>query len=242
MMHAYRTHTCGALRAADAGHEARLSGWVHAKRDHGGLKFVDLRDHYGMTQCVFPAGSPAFDAVDTVRPESVITVTGQVVPREPGTVNPKLPTGEVELRAADLVRAVRRRGAADPGRRRREIPRGSAAEIPLPRPAARQAAPEHHAARRGDRLDPPADDRGRLHRVPDPDPDRRQPGGRARLPGAGAAASRQVLRAAAGAAAVQAARHGGRLRPLLPDRALLPRRGLPRRPLARASSTSSISR
>ncbi|MGA2945594.1 MAG: aspartate--tRNA ligase [Xanthobacteraceae bacterium] len=102
-MHAYRTHTCGALRAADAGQEARLSGWVHAKRDHGGLKFVDLRDHYGMTQCVFAAGSPAFDAVDTVRPESVITVTGQVVPREPGTVNPKLPTGEVELRAADLM-------------------------------------------------------------------------------------------------------------------------------------------
>jgi aspartyl-tRNA synthetase len=103
MMHAYRTHTCGALRATDAGHDARLSGWVHAKRDHGGLKFIDLRDHYGMTQCVFPAGSPAFDAVDTVRPESVITVTGQVVPREPGMMNPKLPTGEVELRAADLV-------------------------------------------------------------------------------------------------------------------------------------------
>jgi aspartyl-tRNA synthetase len=102
-MHAYRTHTCGALRAADAGQQARLSGWVHAKRDHGGLKFIDLRDHYGMTQCVFPAGSPAFDAVDAVRPESVITVTGQVVPRQSGTVNPKLPTGEIELRAADLV-------------------------------------------------------------------------------------------------------------------------------------------
>jgi aspartyl-tRNA synthetase len=103
MMHAYRTHTCGALRSADAGREARLSGWVHAKRDHGGLKFIDLRDHYGMTQCVFPAGSPAFDAIDTVRPESVITVTGQVVPREPGTVNPRLDTGEIELRTADLV-------------------------------------------------------------------------------------------------------------------------------------------
>ena len=57
-MHAYRTHTCGALRAADAGQPARLSGWVHAKRDHGGLLFIDLRDHYGITQCVFPAGSP----------------------------------------------------------------------------------------------------------------------------------------------------------------------------------------
>ena len=102
-MHAYRTHTCGALRGADAGRAARLSGWVHAKRDHGGLLFIDLRDHYGMTQCVFPAGSPAFAAADAVRPESVITVTGQVVAREPGTVNPRLPTGEIELRVDDLV-------------------------------------------------------------------------------------------------------------------------------------------
>jgi aspartyl-tRNA synthetase len=102
-MHAYRTHTCGALRATDAGQPARLSGWVHAKRDHGGLLFIDLRDHYGITQCVFAAASPAFAAADAVRPESVITVTGQVVPREAGTVNPRLPTGEIELRVADLV-------------------------------------------------------------------------------------------------------------------------------------------
>jgi aspartyl-tRNA synthetase len=102
-MHPYRTHTCGALRAADAGTPARLSGWVHAKRDHGGLLFIDLRDHYGLTQCVFAAASPAFAAADAARVESVITVTGQVVPREPGTVNPRLPTGEIELRVADLV-------------------------------------------------------------------------------------------------------------------------------------------
>ncbi len=102
-MHAYRTHTAGALRLADAGQTARLSGWVHSKRDHGGLLFIDLRDHYGITQCVFAAGSPAFDAADRVRPESVITVTGQVVPREPGTVNPRLPTGEIELRVNELV-------------------------------------------------------------------------------------------------------------------------------------------
>jgi aspartyl-tRNA synthetase len=102
-MHPYRTHTCGALRAADAGNAARLSGWVHAKRDHGGLLFIDLRDHYGLTQCVFPAGSPAFAAADAARVESVITVTGQVTEREPGTVNPKLPTGEVELRVSELT-------------------------------------------------------------------------------------------------------------------------------------------
>jgi aspartyl-tRNA synthetase len=102
-MHAYRTHTCGVLRAVDAGVEVRLSGWVHSKRDHGGLLFIDLRDHYGITQCVFPAGSPAFAAADAVRPESVITVTGDVVMRDAGTINPRLPTGEIELRVAALT-------------------------------------------------------------------------------------------------------------------------------------------
>ncbi len=102
-MHAYRTHTSGALRASDAGSTVRLSGWVHSKRDHGGLLFIDLRDHYGMTQCVFAAGSPALAAVERLRPESVITVTGQVVLREGATVNPKLPTGEIEVRAADVT-------------------------------------------------------------------------------------------------------------------------------------------
>lgn len=102
-MHAYRTHTCGALRAGDAGQMARLSGWVHSKRDHGGLLFIDLRDHHGRTQCVFAAGSEAFETADRARPESVITVTGRVVRRESGTVNPKLTTGEVELQATEVI-------------------------------------------------------------------------------------------------------------------------------------------
>ena len=102
-MHAYRTHTCGALRASDAGQTARLSGWVHSKRDHGGLLFVDLRDHFGITQIVFAAASAAFATVDALRVESCITVTGQVVRREGATVNPRLPTGEIELRAAEVV-------------------------------------------------------------------------------------------------------------------------------------------
>ena len=101
-MHAYRTHTCGALRASDAGSTVRLSGWVHSKRDHGGLLFVDLRDHSGLTQCVFPAGTPAFEAIDRLRVESVVTVTGEVVRREGATINPRLPTGEIELRAASV--------------------------------------------------------------------------------------------------------------------------------------------
>ncbi|MSP03386.1 MAG: aspartate--tRNA ligase [Acetobacteraceae bacterium] len=102
-MHPYRSHTCGAPRATDAGLTARLSGWVHAKRDHGGLLFIDLRDHYGIVQCVFAAGSPVFAAAEAVRPESVITVTGTLVAREEGTLNPKLPTGEIELRVDALV-------------------------------------------------------------------------------------------------------------------------------------------
>ena len=102
-MHLYRTHSCAALRASDAGAEARLSGWVHSKRDHGGLLFIDLRDHYGLTQVVCPAGSAVFAEADALRVESVITVTGRVVAREAGTVNPKLPTGEVELRAETLT-------------------------------------------------------------------------------------------------------------------------------------------
>ena len=102
-MHAYRTHTCGALRASDAGQTARLSGWVHSKRDHGGLLFIDLRDHYGLTQCVFAAGTDAFAIAERVRPESVITVTGAVVHREGATINPKLPTGEIERKAADIT-------------------------------------------------------------------------------------------------------------------------------------------
>jgi aspartyl-tRNA synthetase len=102
-MHAYRTHTCGALRAADAGKTVRLSGWVHRKRDHGGLLFVDLRDHHGLTQCVLPQGSDAFRVLDTARPESVVTVTGEVVPREGATINAKLPTGEIELRVREVT-------------------------------------------------------------------------------------------------------------------------------------------
>jgi aspartyl-tRNA synthetase len=96
-MHAYRTHTCGALRLTDAGRSARLSGWMHRKRDHGQLLFIDLRDHYGITQCVIDISSPLFPAADALRLESVVTMTGRVAARSADTVNPKLPTGEVEL-------------------------------------------------------------------------------------------------------------------------------------------------
>ena len=101
-MHAYRTHTCGALRANDAGATARLSGWIHSFRHHGALLFIDLRDHYGITQCVVSIQSGAFSAADDLRVESVVTVTGQVVRRTSETVNPRLPTGEIELQVSGL--------------------------------------------------------------------------------------------------------------------------------------------
>ncbi|HVE23041.1 MAG TPA: aspartate--tRNA ligase [Acidocella sp.] len=102
-LHAYRSHHCAALNTAHIGQTVRLSGWVHAKRDHGGLLFIDLRDHFGLTQCVFASGSAAFAAADALRVESVITVTGIVVERAPGTSNPKLPTGAVELKVEHLA-------------------------------------------------------------------------------------------------------------------------------------------
>ena len=114
MLHAYRSHTCGQLRESDVGATVKLSGWVHRKRDHGGVLFVDLRDHYGLTQIVARAGSEALALLDSLRVESVVTVTGEVVAREGGAVNAKLATGDIEVIAQDI--AVQ----------------SSAAELPLP--------------------------------------------------------------------------------------------------------------
>ncbi len=101
-MHPYRTQTCGALRPAHTGTEVRLSGWVHRKRDHGNLLFIDLRDHYGLAQCVIDVSSELFATAEALRPESVITVDGRVVARTEDTVNPNLPTGEVEVQVSRL--------------------------------------------------------------------------------------------------------------------------------------------
>jgi aspartyl-tRNA synthetase len=101
-LHPYRAVTCGSLRRQDAGKIVRLSGWVHRVRDHGGLLFIDLRDHYGLTQCVADPGDAAFGAAEEVRSEWVVRIDGKVVPREGSTVNPNLPTGEVEVRISGL--------------------------------------------------------------------------------------------------------------------------------------------
>ena len=107
-MHAYRSHTCGELRKTAVGETVRLSGWVHRKRDHGGLLFIDLRDHYGLTQLVVEPESPFFAEVEKVRQESVVKIGGKVVARDASVVNPNLPTGEIEVRleAFDVLSAA----------------------------------------------------------------------------------------------------------------------------------------
>ena len=103
MTHAYRSHTCGQLRIDHKGQDIRLSGWVHRVRDHGGLLFIDLRDHYGLTQIVIDPASPAFKAAEKVRSEWVIRVDGKVQPRPAGTENQDLPTGLIEIAASEIT-------------------------------------------------------------------------------------------------------------------------------------------
>ena len=113
-MHRYRSHTCGALRETDAGAETRLAGWCHRIRDHGGVLFIDLRDHYGMTQCVVDPDSPAFAQAEKLRSEWVVRIDGKVRLRPEGTTNAEMPTGQVEVYVAAI-----------------EV-LGPAAELPLP--------------------------------------------------------------------------------------------------------------
>jgi len=101
-MHRYRSHTCAQLTSGNVGNNVRLSGWVHRVRDHGGLLFIDLRDHYGITQCVVDPDSPAFAAAEKLRAESVIRIDGNVKARAEGTTNTNLPTGEVEVFIREL--------------------------------------------------------------------------------------------------------------------------------------------
>jgi aspartyl-tRNA synthetase len=102
-MHAYRTHHCGELRASHVGERVKLSGWIHRKRDHGGVLFVDLRDHYGLTQIVAKANSDPLRALEHLRAESVVTIVGEVVSRGADAANPNLPTGEIEVSAEEVV-------------------------------------------------------------------------------------------------------------------------------------------
>jgi len=101
-MHRYRSHTCGQLRASDVGTDGRLSGWLHNRRDLGGILFIDLRDHYGITQLVARPGTAAYEALDSVSKESTVRVDGKVVSRGTENVNPDLPTGEIEVEVSEV--------------------------------------------------------------------------------------------------------------------------------------------
>ena len=103
MLHPYRSHHCEALRSTDIGQTVRLSGWIHRKRDHGGVVFIDLRDHYGLTQCVTDSTDAAFAKAEDVRNETVVTITGKVRARSEDTVNANLPTGEIEVHIEEFI-------------------------------------------------------------------------------------------------------------------------------------------
>jgi hypothetical protein len=148
-MHAYRSHTCGALRSTDAGSNVRLSGWVHRKRDHGGLLFIDLRDHYGLTQLVLHPETPGFAVVERLRAESVIRVDGEVVAR--GRDGQRQPADRRDRGARQGGRGpVGSRRTAAAGLRRAGVSRGDPPQAPLPRPAPRDPAQEHRPAVEGD--------------------------------------------------------------------------------------------
>ena len=102
VQHPFRTHTCGELSIQNTGEIVRLSGWIHRQRDHGNLLFIDLRDHYGITQLVIENTGKIFKELENTRPESVITATGLLEKRSLETINPDIPTGEVELKIEDL--------------------------------------------------------------------------------------------------------------------------------------------
>jgi aspartyl-tRNA synthetase len=101
-MHTYRTHTCGEIRKEHVGQQVRVSGWIHSVRDHGGIIFIDLRDHYGLTQVVIDPKQPFYQTLEHWRVETVICFTGEVVARTPETINPRMVTGEIEVVASDM--------------------------------------------------------------------------------------------------------------------------------------------
>ncbi len=114
-MHLYRSHTCAELNKDHVDEKVRLSGWVHRIRDHGGLLFIDLRDHYGMTQCVIDPDSDAFELAEKIRSEYVVRVDGEVKARSPETVNKELSTGEVEIYIREMEVLGRGQRIADAG-------------------------------------------------------------------------------------------------------------------------------
>ena len=225
-----RTHYCGLIDEALIGQTVTLCGWADVARNLGGLCFIDLRDHEGIVQVLAePDAAEVFKVAEKVGYEDCLRVTGTVRARQ--SVNNKIRSGQVEIIATRIellnkAEPLPFHAHENPG----EESRLNYRYLDLRRPEMQKHDAHAHQARAG------AAALARRARFPghrDADPDQGHARGRARLPRARAPASGRVLRAAAIAAAVQADPDGGRLRPLLPDRALLPRRGAARRPPAR---------
>ena len=230
----WRDLHCGELRSEHIGKRLTVAGWTDTRRDHGGLVFIDLRDHTGKVQLVInpERAAEAAGIAHEVRNEFVLQAEGEVVARAPEAVNPNLPTGEVELQV-DTVRILSRSTPLPfqlDEEHVDETLRLRYRWLDLRRERMQHNFRLQHTRDRGDQAH---DGRARLHRRLDSEHDPRHAGGRARLPRPGAAAARQVLRARAVAADLQAALHGRRDRSLLPDRHVLARRGSARRPAVR---------
>ena len=229
-----RTHHCAQLTQADLGAIVSLAGWVDSIRDQGGIIFIDLRDRQGITQIKLEPDSNADAGARAahLKPESVVGVTGRVTLRPAGTANPGLATGEIEVDATALEVLQPFRHPAVPARRRdgRQGQRGPPPDLPLPRSAPAEDAPESGSAAPRHQVGARLLRRGGLHRGGDAHPVQEHAGRRARIPCAVPHPSGRVLRAVAVAAAVQADPDGGGRGTLLADRALLPRRGSARRP------------
>ncbi len=233
-MHRYRSHTCGELRASDVGTDVRLSRLAAQSAQSGRHPLRRSARPLRHRPARRPPGHPRVRGAGPA--VQGVGGPGRRHGRRPQrrtTSTPSCPPARSRSRSA----SVEVLGTADPLPfpvfPEDNVNEERAADLPLPRPAPPAHAPQHHAALRRHQRHPAEDDRAGLQRDGHPDPVGHLPRGRPRLPGALPPAPGQVLRAAAGAAAVQAAADDRRLRPLLPDRAVLPRRGHPRRPLAR---------
>jgi len=221
-MNQYRTHTCGELREVHVGQIAKLSGWVETIRDHGGVRFLDIRDQYGVTQIVLHD-----DEFKTSR-ESVVTVSGTVKKRAEETVNPKLGTGTVEVHADTIV--VQSKACPRPAVRSGRVQEYQGGGAPsssfsgFEKPCGKG---KHFAAGKGDRLSSRKNGGAWFYGNSNPDFDFLLPGGGAGLSGSQPKASGQILRASAGSADFQTAPDGFGIRPLFSDCALLSGRGCP---------------
>ena len=240
--HSFRTHTCGELRSAQIGERVTLAGWVHRRRDHGQLTFFDLRDRYGITQVVTNADEQpeAHAAGDEARSEWVVQVEGTVRERPAGTANAELPTGEIEVGVDRLT--VLNPSKVPPFYINEEQPgldeslRLTYRYLDLRRPSLQgrlvlrsqlAGAVRRHLEGMG------------FVEIETPDPHPLHAGGSARLRRPQPPPAGEDLRPAPVAAGPQAAAHGRRLRPLLPARSRLPRRGLPRAIAGRSTPRST---